>query len=208
MATIDVFNVNNEKVGEHELDDAVFNVEVKDHLMHAAVRKQLNARRSGTHAVKRRADVRGGGKKPFRQKGTGRARQGTVRAAHYRGGGVVFGPEPRSYDFKINKKELRYALCSALSRRAQEGALLILDEMSIEAPKTKTMVGFMSRFELGDMLLVTESVDANVSLSSRNIPKLSYVPAKGVNVYDVLRRSKLVMTRSALEAVTARLGGN
>lgn len=206
MTKVTIFNQSAESVGELELDDAVFGVDVKEHLLHAVVRKQLNARRAGTHAVKRRSSVSGGGKKPFKQKGTGRARQGTTRAAHMRGGGVVFGPEPRSYDFKINKKEMRSALASAISRRTEEGSLIVLDDLAFESAKTKNFLGFMGAFDMSDALVVGDVSD-NVKLSARNIKAVTVLAPEGVNVYDVLKRSRLVMTKSAVEAVTGRLGG-
>lgn len=206
MAKVTVYNQSADEVGELELDDAVFGVDVKEHLLHAVVRKQRAARRAGTHAVKRRASVSGGGKKPFKQKGTGRARQGTTRAPHMRGGGVVFGPEPRSYDFKVNKKEMRQALASAISRRTEEGALVVLDDLAFDEPKTKNFVGFLGAFDMGDACVVGDLSD-NVKLSARNVPGITVLEPAGLNVYDVLNRSKLVMTKAAVEAVTGRLGG-
>lgn len=208
MASINVYNQNREQVGEVELSDAVFGAEVKSHLLHAVVRKQLAARRQGTHAVKRRSDVSGGGRKPFRQKGTGRARQGTTRAAQMRGGGVVFGPNPRSYDFKINKKEMASALRSALSHRAAEGNLVVLEDLQFDAPKTREFVAILERFEMGDALVVLAGDNANAELSSRNLSNVTLLQSSGLNVYDILHRSQLVMTRAAVDAVTARLGGN
>jgi large subunit ribosomal protein L4 len=140
MTTIKVHNQQSDEIGELELSDVVFSAEVKQHLLHAVVRKQLAARRAGTHAVKRRSDVRGGGRKPFKQKGTGRARQGTIRAAQMRGGGVVFGPIPRSYDFKVNKREMRAALRGALTLRVAAGDALVVDDIGFDAPKTKQFI--------------------------------------------------------------------
>jgi|JI61114BRNA_FD_contig_121_76374_length_4116_multi_3_in_0_out_0_3 large subunit ribosomal protein L4 len=207
MPKITVYNLSREAVGELELDATVFAAEIKSHLLHAVVRKQLAARRAGTHAVKRRADVSGGGRKPFKQKGTGRARQGTSRAPQMRGGGVVFGPIPRSYDFKVNKKEMAAALRSALSTRAGAGELIVVDGLSLQAPKTKEALAFLERFELTDVLLVTDDANDNVRLAARNLPKVTLLQADGVNVYDVLLRSRLVMTAGAVEAVSRRLGG-
>jgi large subunit ribosomal protein L4 len=207
MASINVYNQQNEQVGEIELDDMVFGAEVKEHLLHAVVRKQLAARRAGTHAVKRRSDVRGGGRKPFKQKGTGRARQGTSRAPHMRGGGVVFGPNPRSYDFKVNKREMRAALCGAISRRVAEGRIIVLDDIQFDGPKTKSFKAFLAAFGAADALLVVDGSNENVELSARNLQNVTVLPPVGVNVYDVLHRSQLFMTKSAVEAVTSRLGG-
>lgn len=207
MATISVFNQNNERVGEMTLDDRVFGADFKRHLLHQVVRKQLAARRAGTHAVKHRAEVSGGGKKPYKQKGTGRARQGTTRAPQWRGGGVVFGPTPRSYDFKVNRKEMRSALRSALSKRVRDGAAIILDDLQFAAPKTRDFAAFLGRFGVADAVVVIAAPDENVERSGRNIPGIRILPPVGVNVYDVLLRSRLIMTRAAVEALTARLGG-
>ena len=201
---IDVFDTNREKVGDVDLDDSVFGAEVKEHLLYAAVRYQRAKSRAGTHKVKERAEVRGGGKKPWRQKGTGRARQGSSRSPHWRGGGVVFGPRVRSHAFKLNRKVRQFALKSALSRRIAEGAVVVLDDFAVEAPKTKTVVAFMARFELPDMLLVADRNDP-LEKSARNLPEVTYLPPEGLNVYDVLRRRNLVLTRSAVDAVTSRL---
>lgn len=207
MATVTVYNQNREPVGELDLDDSVFGVEVKSHLLHLAVRKQLAARRQGTHAVKRRSDVSGGGRKPFKQKGTGRARQGSIRSPHYRGGGVVFGPEPRSHDFKVNKKQMRAALCSALTARAAEGALIVVDALDLESPKTKGFKSILKTFEIDDALVVADDASDNVKLAARNLTEVSLLPAVGVNVYDILKRDHLVLTKGAAEALVARLGG-
>lgn len=205
MPKVDVYNSAREKTDELELSEHVFGAEVKEHLLHAAVRYQLAKKRQGTHSVKTRAQVAGGGKKPYRQKGTGRARQGTIRAPQWRGGGVVFGPTPRSYAFKLNKKERRAALCGALSKRVQDGAVVILDEFSLPEIKTRQVVDFMGKFELGDMLMVLGSKDDVVSRSARNVPGVTVLPAEGVNVFDVLHRSTLVLTKDAAAALTARL---
>ena len=207
MPNIDVYNANAEKVSELELDDAVFGARVKEHLLYAVVRYQLAKRRAGTHKAKGRAEVAGGGHKPFRQKGTGRARSGTSRAPHKRGGGVVFGPIPRSHAFKINKKVRRVALKSALSRRVEENKLLVIDELSFAEIKTRQVVDFMKRFELSDALVVLADKDEVVQKSARNIPRVDVLLSEGVNVYDILRKNHLVMTQGAVEALTARLGG-
>jgi large subunit ribosomal protein L4 len=164
-------------------------------------------RRQGTHKVKERAEVRGGGKKPYKQKGTGRARQGTTRAPQWRGGGVVFGPRPRSHEFKLNKKVRRSALCSALSKRALDNAITVIDEIALAEAKTKQVVDLLARFELGDTLIVLGSDNKNLALSARNLPNVTVLSAEGVNVYDVLLRSNLVLTRDAVSALTTRLGG-
>ena len=208
MPTIDVFNTGREKVASVDLDDTVFGGEVKEHLLYSAVRYQMAARRAGTHKVKGRAEVSGSGKKPFKQKGTGRARAGHKRSPIWRGGGVVFGPTPRSYAFKLNKKVRRAALRSALSRRVEENRLVVLDELVLPEIKTRQVVDFLGRFELSDALVVIDSRDETVVRSARNLPNVTVLPSDGLNVYDVLHRQNLVMTQAAIKAVTERLGGN
>lgn len=207
MPKLNVFSQSNKQVGDIELDDAIFGGEVREHLLHFVVRQQLAARRAGTHAVKRRSDVRGGGRKPYRQKGTGRARQGSTRSPQFRGGGVVFGPEPRSYNFKVNRKERQAALRSALSLRVSSGDVTILEDLTFEQPRTKDFKSFMGAFEMSDVLVVLGDRNEVVELASRNLEEATVLPPVGLNVYDILRRRHLVMTRSAVEAVTARLGG-
>jgi large subunit ribosomal protein L4 len=201
---VDVFDIERRKVGDLDLDDAVFGGEVRDHLLYAAVRYQRAKARAGTHESKRRSDVRGGGKKPWRQKGTGRARQGSTRAPHWRGGGTVFGPLTRSHAFKLNKKVRALALMSALARRAKDQALIVLDAFAVDAPKTKKVAEFMQRFELVEMTLVAPRDEA-LEKSARNLQSVTLLPPEGLNVYDVLRRRHLVLTRAAVEAVTNRL---
>lgn len=207
MATLDVFDMSKSKVGTIDLDDAVFGVEVRQDLLHAAVRYQLNKRRAGTHAVKRRSDVRGGGRKPWKQKGTGRARQGTIRAAQWRGGGVVFGPEPRDHSIGMNKRERRAALCCALSKRLADNDVLILDALEFPEIKTKAAVALLERFELGSTLFVVGDMTDSVSKSTRNLTDVSVVPSGGVNVYDILHRTNLVITKDAIQALSTRLAG-
>jgi len=207
MATVDVYSMDKKKVGSVDLDDTIFGADVKSHLLHAAVRYQLAKRRQGTHAVKRRSDVRGGGKKPYKQKGTGRARQGTIRAPQWRGGGVVFGPEPRDHSIGMNKKERRTALCCALSKRVADDAVVVLDDFGFDAPKTKQVVAFLERFGLGDALLVLAEGDEIVTRSARNLSNVTVLPSAGVNVYDILLRDSLVITQGAVEALTKRLAG-
>lgn len=207
MPTVDVYNQNREKVSEIALSDEVFAAAVKPDLMNAVVRYQLAKKRQGTHQVKGRAQVRGGGKKPFRQKGTGRARAGTTRSPHWRGGGVVHGPTSRSHAFKLNKKVRRAALRAALSHRVAEGSVVVLDDLQLPEVKTKQVVKFLEAFGLKDALLVMPERTQNVALSARNLPNVTYLPVEGVNVRDVLHRGTLVMTKAAAEALTARLGG-
>ncbi|MBW1878056.1 MAG: 50S ribosomal protein L4 [Deltaproteobacteria bacterium] len=205
MPTIDVYNINREKVSEVTLDEQVFGADVKEHLLYAVVRYQLAKRRQGTHKVKGRSEVSGGGRKPWRQKGTGRARVGSSRSPLWRGGGVVFGPVPRDHGFKLNKKVRKAALRSALSRRAQEGALVVLDNLEVDEIKTKAVADLLDRFGLSDALFVLASRDERFTRSARNLPRVTVLPSEGLNVYDVLHRRNLVLTQGALEAVTQRL---
>ena len=203
---IDVYNAAKEKVSELELNEAVFGAEVKEHLWYAVVRYQMAKRRAGTHSTKGRAEVSGGGKKPWKQKGTGRARQGSIRSPQWRGGGVTFGPKPRSHAFKLNKKVRQSALCGALSRRVQENQLVILDKLEFAGPKTKQVIDLMTRFSLNDTLVVLSGRDEVVEKSARNLQTVTVLPAEGLNVYDVLNHRNLVMTADAVQAVVARLG--
>jgi large subunit ribosomal protein L4 len=207
MATLDVYSTDKEKVGTVELDASIFGAEVKAHLLHAAVRYQLAKRRQGSHSVKRRSDVRGGGRKPWKQKGTGRARQGTIRAPQWRGGGVVFGPDVRDHSIGMNKKERRAALVSALSKRAADEAVTVFDAFKFDAPKTKSVVEILERFELSNALIVIPEADEAFEKSARNLPNVTVLRSGGVNVYDVLKRDNLVLTQGALEALTQRLAG-
>ncbi len=206
MPVVDVYNFAHEKTDTVDLPAGVFGAEVKPHLIHAVVRYQLAKRRAGTHKVKTRAEVAGGGKKPFKQKGTGRARAGTTRAAQWRGGGVVFGPKPRSYAFDINKKERAQALRGALSSRVADGAAVVLESLELSEIKTKSVVDFMARFELTDALIVMDSVDEVVSKSTRNLKNVTVINSAGVNVYDILKKNNLVMTKGAVASLSERLG--
>jgi len=209
MASVDVVNMKNEKAGSVDLDPAVFEAKVRPHLYHAEVRRQLALRRQGTHSTKNRALVSGGGAKPYRQKGTGRARQGTTRAPQWAGGGVVFGPVPRSYEHKLPKKVRRAALTSALTERLAEGSLVVVDSLELDEFKTRRMVETLDGLGLGGqkVLIVTEEPNAHVEASVRNIPGVGLVRAEGLNVYDVLRHGKLLVTKGACEALVARLSG-
>lgn len=205
MAKIDVYSTDRKKVGKFDLNDAVFGVEVKENLLFAAVRYQLAKKRAGNHKIKSRSEVRGGGAKPFRQKGTGRARQGTTRAPQWRGGGIVHGPLPRSHAFKLNRKVRAAALRCALSRRAEEKALVILDEIAFSEFKTKQVVQLLNTFELSDALFVLDGENDVFARSARNLQQVTVLEKGGLNVLDVLRRRNLVMTKAAAEALTARL---
>ena len=193
--------------GAVELDPAVFEVAVRPDLVQAEVRRQLAKRRSGTHSTKNRALVSGGGAKPYRQKGTGRARQGTTRAPQYAGGGIVFGPVPRNYTHKLNKKTRAEALRSALSHQREQGAIKVVDDLQVEGYSTKTMVGILAGVGLADttVLIVLDAPNTTVEASARNIPGVDIVRAEGLNVYDVLRHKALLVTRSALTAIEQRL---
>jgi large subunit ribosomal protein L4 len=207
MASVDVMTVENQKAGTLELSPAVFEAKVLPHLFHAEVRRQLAARRGGTHSTKNRAAVSGGGSKPWRQKGTGRARQGTTRAPQWAGGGVVFGPVPRSHEHALPKKVRRAALRAALSLKIREGTLTILDALALDAYSTKRVAGILKELGVteGGVLIVIEVASPFVECSARNLPGVSVIRAEGLNVLDVLRHQHLVMTKSAAQAVERRL---
>ena len=209
MATADVVSIKNEKVASVDLNPAVFEAKIRPHLYHAEVRRQLAARRQGTHSTRNRAAVSGGGAKPYRQKGTGRARQGTIRAPQFAGGGVVFGPVPRSYDHKLTKKMRRAALASALTQWLSDGAITVVDEIAVEEFKTKRVIEILEGLGLSGskVLIVTDDVSPTLEASARNLPGVGLVRAEGLNVYDVLRHPKVLMTQRAIEAVQARLSG-
>src|SRR5512139_2131549 len=206
MATVEIVNKERKGTGTVELPDSVFGVEVKTHLMHHVVTAKLAASRSGTHDTKTRKDVSGGGKKPFRQKGTGRARMGTSRSPLLRGGGPVFGPHPRTYDVKVNRKETRAALCSALSAKAKENKLVLVEDLSLPAPKTREFLKVAAALGLTDALLVFEGAPENLELGVRNLKAFKTIPVSAINVYDVLSYDQLVLTLPALEKISEVLG--
>ncbi|MDD4169161.1 MAG: 50S ribosomal protein L4 [Desulfotomaculaceae bacterium] len=201
MPTVALYNINGEHVGELSLRDDIFGVEVHKTVLHDAVLMQLAARRQGTHDTKTRAEVRGGGRKPWRQKGTGRARHGTIRSPIWRGGGIVFGPHPRDYRYNLPKKVRRLALKSALSAKVNSGDILVLDQLNLEQPKTRDMVKILNNLKVNGALLVTADIDRVVEKSARNIPNVKPVHATGINVYDILAHNKLVITREAVARV-------
>lgn len=205
MATVAIYDQERKQVGERELADAVFNTEVKEYLLHDMVRYQLAARRQGTAAVKNRSAVAGGSKKPYRQKGTGNARQGTVRAPHFVGGGVAFGPTPRSYAFKLNRKVKKLALCSALSARFQADKLLVVKDLTMESISTKSFAQVVTKLEVEGALVVIDQSDANVELSARNLRNVKVLRAEGVNVYDILKYPNLVLTDAAVSEIEGAL---
>jgi len=206
MATVEIVNRERKAAGSVELPEAIFGAEVKGHLLHRVVVAQLAARRAGTHQTKTRSDVSGGGKKPFRQKGTGRARMGTTRSPLLRGGGTVFGPHPRKYNVKVNRKETRAALVSALSAKAKENKLVLVDDLSLPAPKTREFLKVASALGLTDALLVIEGAPENLELGVRNLKSFKTLPVSALNVYDVLSYDQLVLTRPALEKISEVLG--
>jgi len=206
MAKIAVYDMNKKKVSDLELNDDVFNADVKGYLIHDMVRYQLAARRSGNAKAKGRSEIRGGGKKPFRQKGTGNARQGTVTAPNHVGGGVVFGPTPRDYSFKLNRKVKKSALKSALSLRFKEEKMTVLKDLQVEKISTSDFADFLKRFELENVLVVVDETNTNAELSARNIPYVKVLRSDGVNVYDVMKYRNMLITTEAvskLEGVLA-----
>jgi large subunit ribosomal protein L4 len=207
MATLELKKAGGKKGGSVELDPAVFEAAVKPHLFHAEVRRQLTRRRAGTHATKNRSMVSGGGIKPWRQKGTGRARQGSIRSPQWAGGGVVFGPVPRSYEHSLPKKVRRAALCGALSLRRQEGGIVVVEEISLDEFKTQRVRAILRSLSLDGerVLFVIDAKNEHLERSARNLPGIGVLRVEGLNVYDVLQHSKLVLTRAAVAAIEARL---
>ena len=201
MATVSVYNTDGKEVEKLELNDKVFGVEINEGIVHKAVVAHLAAMRQGTQSARTRSEVRGGGRKPWRQKGTGHARQGSIRAPQWTGGGVVFAPKPRDYSQKINKKEARLALFSALTSKVQDNKLIVVDELSMEAPKTKSFVTILGNLNASKALVVTEDADKNVVLSARNIPDVKTEVRTAINVYDILKYDSLVITKDAVKAL-------
>lgn len=199
MANVSVYNMEGSEVGNLDLKDEVFAVEVNEHLVHKAVVLQLANKRQGTQSAKTRSEVRGGGKKPWRQKGTGHARQGSTRAPQWTGGGVVFAPKPRNYSFKMNKKEKALAIKSALTSRVNEEKFLVLDELKFDEIKTKKMKAVLDNLKVGKALVVvTGDANENVALSARNLPKVRLVNSNAINVYDILKYDTVVITKDAV----------
>ena len=201
MANVTVYNMEGKEVGTMELNDAVFGVEINEHLVHMAVVNQLANNRQGTQKAKTRSEVSGGGRKPWRQKGTGHARQGSTRAPQWTGGGVVFAPVPRDYSLKMNKKEKRAALKSALTSRVQANKLIVLDQLTMDAPKTKAMQNVLNSLNVNKALVVTKENNANVVLSARNIPSVKTALVNTINVYDVMKYNTVVLTKDAVAAI-------
>lgn len=205
MAVVDILNTTGDKVSQAELTDEIFNVAVKPYVLHEVVTAQLAGRRKGTATVKRRSDIRGSGKKLYRQKGTGRARKGDVKSPILRGGGVVFGPDQRSYAQKIPKKVKRLALKMALSSKLQEEDLMVLDSFELEEIKTKAVADVAGTLGIPNALIVTPEENRNLELSARNLPGIKVLKTQGLNVYDILRYNKLVILESSLKGIEGRL---
>nr|WP_317282549.1 50S ribosomal protein L4 [uncultured Sellimonas sp.] len=201
MANVSVYNIEGKEVGTIDLNDAVFGVEVNEHLVHMAVVQQLANNRQGTQKAKTRSEVSGGGRKPWRQKGTGHARQGSTRAPQWTGGGVVFAPTPRDYSFKLNKKEKRAALKSALSSRVEEKKFIVLDEMNFDEIKTKKFQAVLNNLNVSKALVVLEDENKNAELSARNIADVKTVRTNTINVYDILKYNTVIATKAAVEAI-------
>ena len=199
MANVSVYNIEGKEVGSIELNDAVFGVEINEHLVHMAVVNQLSNNRQGTQSAKTRSEVSGGGRKPWRQKGTGHARQGSTRSPQWTGGGVVFAPKPRDYSFKMNKKEKRIALLSALSSKVADNKIVVLDAFNLDEVKTKKFAEVMSNLKVDKALVVIEGENKNVVLSGRNIPTVKVSATNEINTYDVLKYETLVVTKAAVE---------
>lgn len=205
MAFQDVYNMDGTKVSEIDLADEIFNVPVKQHVLHEVVVMQLANRRAGTASTKGRSEVRGGGAKPYRQKGTGRARAGTRSSPLWRGGGVVFGPRLRGYAYKVPKKVRRQALKMALTSKLQDNALIVVDKLDLEAVKTKPFVGVMEALRAKEALIVTDQKLENLELSSRNVPNVKVVRSEGLNVYDILKFQHLILLEPSVKQLEGRL---
>ena len=201
MASVSVYNMEGNEVGTIELNDAVFGVDVNEHLVHMAVVAQLANKRQGTQKAKTRSEVSGGGRKPWRQKGTGHARQGSTRAPQWTGGGVVFAPTPRDYTIRLNKKEKRLALKSVLTSKVQENKLIVVDELKFDEIKTKNFVNVMNNLKAEKALVVLNENDANVVMSARNIPTVKTALTNTINVYDILKYNTLILTKDAVATI-------
>lgn len=201
MANVSVYNMEGKEVGTMELNDAVFGVEVNEHLVHAAVVAQLANKRQGTQKAKTRSEVSGGGRKPWRQKGTGHARQGSTRAPQWTGGGVVFAPTPRDYTIKLNKKERRLALKSVLTAKVQENKFIVLDELKFDEIKTKKFQAVLDNLNVNKAMVVLNDNDKNVVMSAKNIPNVITAQTNTINVYDILKYNTMIVTKAAVETI-------
>ena len=201
MANVAVYNIEGKEVGTMELNDAVFGVEVNEHLVHMAVVNQLANKRQGTQKAKTRSEVSGGGRKPWRQKGTGHARQGSTRSPQWTGGGVVFAPTPRDYSFKMNKKEKRAALKSALTAKVEENKFIVIDEIALSEIKTKSIANMLKDLDVSKALVVLEDGNVNAEISARNIADVKTAKTNTINVFDVLKYNTVVATKAAVQAI-------
>ena len=201
MANVSVYNIEGKEVGEIDLSDAVFGVEVNEHLVHMAVVSQLANNRQGTQKAKTRSEVSGGGRKPWRQKGTGHARQGSTRAPQWTGGGVVFAPVPRDYSFKMNKREKRAALKSALTSRVEENKFIVIDEINFEEAKTKNFANILKSLDVSKALVVLEDDNKNAELSARNIADIKTAKTNTINVYDILKYNTVITTKAVVAKI-------
>jgi len=205
MAVVNVLNSKAEKISEIDLSDEIFNVPVKSSVLHEVVKMQRAGKRSGSASVKRRSDVRGSGRKLFRQKGTGRARRGNIKDPLLRGGGVVFGPEPKSYAYKVPKKVKRQALKMALSSKLQENSLVVVDKLELEEIKTQRFTEVLDAFSVKNVLIITKEKNEKLELSSRNVPGIKVLRSEGLNVYDILKYKSLILLESSIESIEGRL---
>ena len=201
MANVAVYNMEGKEVGTIELNDSVFGVEVNEHLVHMAVVQQLANKRQGTQKAKTRSEVSGGGRKPWRQKGTGHARQGSTRAPQWTGGGVVFAPTPRDYTIKLNKKERRLALKSVLTAKVQENKFIVLDELKLDEIKTKKFQAVLNNLNVNKAMVVLNDNDKNVVMSAKNIPNVITAQTNTINVYDILKYNTMIVTKAAVETI-------
>ena len=201
MANVSVYNMEGKEVGKMDLNDAVFGVEINEHLVHMAVVQHLANKRQGTQKAKTRAEVSGGGRKPWRQKGTGHARQGSTRSPQWTHGGVVFAPTPRDYSFKLNKKEKRIALKSALTSKVQDGKVMVLDELKLDEIKTKKFQEVLTNLNAKKALVVIKENDKNIVLSARNIPDAQTIVADSINVYDIMKAGTVVLTKDSVAKI-------
>ncbi len=201
MAKVSVYNMEGNQVGDIELSDGVFGVEVNEHLVHMAVVSQLANNRQGTQSAKTRSEVSGGGRKPWRQKGTGHARQGSTRSPQWTGGGVVFAPKPRDYSFKLNKKERRIALKSALTSRVQDNKFIVVDALKMDEVKTKTFANTLTNLKVNKALVILNENDSNVVLSARNIPSVKTALTNTINVYDIMKYDTVVIDKAAVATI-------
>ena len=205
MGVVDVLNCKGEKVSQRELPDALFDVPIKRSVLHEVVTMQLSCRRAGSATVKHRSDIRGSGRKLFRQKGTGRARRGDIKAPLLRGGGVVFGPDNRSYSYKVPKKKRKLALKMALSSKLKNHKIIVLDQFELEKVKTKAFIKVINTLDVNNALIVTEKKNENLDLSSRNVPDIKVMRTEGINVYDILKYKYLVLLESSINEIERRL---